>query len=223
MYTVYKHTTPSNKVYIGLTKQTVSRRWRKGEGYRKNIHFYRAIKKYGWDNIKHEILATNLSKEDAKRLEIQLIAEYNSTNPKFGYNITKGGDCREVSKETIERIRIANTGKKRSPEQRQRYKAACKNRAVCKRTPEWNAKISKSLIGNKRAVGNKSNRKPVLQVDLNGNFIARYDCAKDAAIVVKCTSSGINWACRENLCEDVSKTKYKGKYKGYMWYYENKA
>ena len=53
-YTVYKHTFPNNKVYIGITSQSVSRRWRNGEGYRnKQQLIYRAILKYGWDNIKH--------------------------------------------------------------------------------------------------------------------------------------------------------------------------
>ena len=55
MYVVYKHTTPSGKVYIGITGLKPERRWRNGNGYKDNEHFYRAILKYGWDNIKHEI------------------------------------------------------------------------------------------------------------------------------------------------------------------------
>lgn len=30
MYTVYKHTTPSGKVYIGITGQKPERRWQNG-------------------------------------------------------------------------------------------------------------------------------------------------------------------------------------------------
>lgn len=44
-YKVYKHTTPSNKVYIGITSQTISKRWQNGRGYITNEYFYRAIKK----------------------------------------------------------------------------------------------------------------------------------------------------------------------------------
>lgn len=33
-YCVYKHTSPSGKVYIGITNQKPTRRWREGEGYR---------------------------------------------------------------------------------------------------------------------------------------------------------------------------------------------
>ena len=63
-YTVYKHTSPSGKVYIGITKRKPEYRWNKGKGYRKDqLLFYRAIKKYGWDNFTHEILYTGLSEK----------------------------------------------------------------------------------------------------------------------------------------------------------------
>ena len=90
---VYKHTTPSGKVYIGITSQKPERRWRNGNGYKhgKCVAFWNAIKKYGWDNITHEILEKNLSNEDACEKEKQYIKQYQSTNPKFGYNIASGG------------------------------------------------------------------------------------------------------------------------------------
>ena len=50
-YCVYKHTTPNNKVYIGITCKDPNSRWRNGEGYATQKYFYKAIKKYGWDNI----------------------------------------------------------------------------------------------------------------------------------------------------------------------------
>lgn len=74
-YTVYKHVTPSNKVYIGITSQSINRRWRNGKGYSTNKHFYRAILKYGWDNIQHIVLFTNLDVNKAKQIEISLIQE----------------------------------------------------------------------------------------------------------------------------------------------------
>ena len=95
LYTVYKHTTPSNKVYIGITMQSTARRWRKdGSGYRTQRLFYNAIKSYGWDNIKHEILFRNLPEEEALKTEIELIARYKSNERKYGYNINNGGDTR---------------------------------------------------------------------------------------------------------------------------------
>ena len=59
-YCVYKHTSPSNKVYIGITSQEPERRWQNGYGYATQQLFWRAIQKYGWDNFKHEIIAEKL-------------------------------------------------------------------------------------------------------------------------------------------------------------------
>lgn len=91
-YVVYKHTSPSNKVYIGITCQEPEKRWNNGKGYPHNKHFTIAIKKYGWENFTHEILFTNLTKEEACQKEIELIAYYKSNQFKFGYNQTTGGE-----------------------------------------------------------------------------------------------------------------------------------
>lgn len=112
-YSVYKHTSPSGKVYIGITSLSVYERWANGNGYRTQKVFWRAIKKYGWDNFKHEVLFTDMSKEDAKLKEIELIDFYKSNctkwqNPTYGYNSTDGGDLREsgftLSEDTKQRI-----------------------------------------------------------------------------------------------------------------------
>lgn len=91
-YVVYRHTSPSGKVYIGITKVTVKSRWRKGHGYTNNhcYKFANAIRKYGWDNIKHEVLLTNLSKSEAMYSEKYLIRWYKLHN--ISYNILDGGE-----------------------------------------------------------------------------------------------------------------------------------
>ena len=91
-YLVYKHTTPNNKVYIGITHQSTERRWQNGKGYETQSRFWKAIKKYRWENIKHQIIAENLTEEEACKLEESLIKQYKSTDPKFGYNTYEGGN-----------------------------------------------------------------------------------------------------------------------------------
>ena len=94
-WTVYKHTFPNGKVYIGVTSQNIDRRWRNGRGYLCKNKFgeYRqplmakAVMKYGWDNILHEIICDKLTKEEAEQMEQNLIAQYQSNNKKHGYNI----------------------------------------------------------------------------------------------------------------------------------------
>lgn len=90
IYCVYKHTTPSGKVYIGITCRNPKVRWGYGSGYRDQA-FGRAIKKYGWNNITHEILFEGLDELSASRKEQELIKKYNSTDPRHGYNINSGG------------------------------------------------------------------------------------------------------------------------------------
>ena len=62
MYSVYMHTTPNNKKYIGITKQKPVKRWQNGGGYKNQPLMWKAIKNIGWNNITHKILFTNLSK-----------------------------------------------------------------------------------------------------------------------------------------------------------------
>jgi len=89
---VYKHITPSGKVYIGQTCSTKNRWKSKGINYRKSTYFYNAIQKYGWDNIQHIIVTDNLTKKEANWLENYLIMYYESYNRDKGYNLTLGGD-----------------------------------------------------------------------------------------------------------------------------------
>lgn len=109
-YCVYKHTSPSGKVYIGIAKD-VKHRWRgDGRGYKGSTRFWYAIQKYGWDNFKHEILAEKLSKEDACSMEIDLIEKCQSMNPAYGYNLTTGGENFTFSPESIEKLRLSQMG-----------------------------------------------------------------------------------------------------------------
>lgn len=91
-YCVYKHTSPSGKVYIGITRQSVENRWKNGLGYESSPHFWNAIQKYGWNSFSHEILISGISKDDACAEERRLISELNAMNPSFGYNQKTGGE-----------------------------------------------------------------------------------------------------------------------------------
>ena len=113
-YTVYKHTFPNGKVYIGMTSQKdLNRRWGNGSGYKTQRRMARAINKYGWENVKHEIISCGLCKNDAEKLEIAKIKEYNSTDIRHGYNTDNGGNCTGThSEETKKKISLAQMGEK---------------------------------------------------------------------------------------------------------------
>lgn len=90
MTCVYRHTSPSGKVYIGITRNQPEIRWRSGRGYYRNSYFYRAIKKYGWDNFEHEILIDGLTDDEALQEEKRLISLHRSNEPEYGYNLLWG-------------------------------------------------------------------------------------------------------------------------------------
>lgn len=112
MWKVYKHSCPNGKIYIGITSKSIKKRL--NTGYDHNLHFSRAIQKYGWENITTEILFENLTEEEAKRVEIELIAKYQTTDPNFGYNISSGGEshfgCKFNHSEETKQKSVNTTG-----------------------------------------------------------------------------------------------------------------
>lgn len=120
-YIVYKHVNKfNNKIYIGITSQKPNKRWQNGYGYKDNQHFYRAIKKYGWDNFDHEILYENLEENEALEKEKELIQFYKSNNCDYGYNKDNGGTVGKLSPEAIEKVRQWHLGRKLSEETKQK-------------------------------------------------------------------------------------------------------
>lgn len=116
IYTVYMHIFPNGKRYIGITGQKVNERWRiNGNGYRSQKLMKRAIEKYGWNNIDHIIVAENLTLKDAGNLEKKLIEQYQTVNPKFGYNQSIGGENSPIgvkrSEETRRKLSISHMGR----------------------------------------------------------------------------------------------------------------
>jgi len=104
---IYIFTFPNGKQYIGQTIKSTSRRWNahKRVSYNKEAREYndlchRAIRKYGWSNVKKEVLC-ECNREDLNDLECKYIAKYNSMTPN-GYNMTSGGsenmECSDITK-----------------------------------------------------------------------------------------------------------------------------
>ena len=114
MYTVYQHKNKlNNKIYIGITSQKPEERWGvNGKNYKSSPHFYAAIQKYGWDNFEHNILYTNLTKEEACKKEQELILYFNSMDRQYGYNSTSGGESFVMNDETKQKISQALMGNK---------------------------------------------------------------------------------------------------------------
>lgn len=163
-YKVYMHTTPNGKRYIGITCRNVSKRWRNGDGYKTQRVFYRAISKYGWVNISHEVLHTGLSENAAKDKEKELIARYNATDSQFGYNVTAGGDGMSgytCTEEHRENLRESHLGQKWTDESRKKLSESLKGHPSYTLGMKFNEgtrrKISEALKG--RPVSEETRRR----------------------------------------------------------------
>jgi group I intron endonuclease len=205
-WSVYKHTCPDGKVYIGATSKLPRVRWNYGYGYRGTL-FFTAITKYGWNNIQHEVLATDLTAEQAHELEVLLIAQHDSTNPERGYNRASGGRGTPgvvISEETRQKLVTSHLGKKNP------------------HTPEWNEKIREGNLGRKkphvgipRSEESKAkiaaaHSKRVGQYDLNLNLIRVFDSLRSAAKETNIKNQNISACC-------LGRTKTAG---GYIWKYQ---
>lgn len=188
------HVFPNDKIYVGITSKEPEKRWLKdGYGYRNQQLVYSAIKKYGWDNIQHVIVARNVSYESAKNIEIDLISLYDTNNRENGYNISPGGDL--ISEESRKKISISRIGqhpteearrkmsegrkgKKKSIEHRRKIGEAHKGK---KMSEEFCKKMSEIAKNRHRDTDKDPRNIPVLQYRISdGEFVARYVSAPKA-------------------------------------------
>lgn len=114
-YTIYCHTFPNGKMYFGQTCQDPEKRWGKnGYGYRHQELIYRAICKYGWENIDHRIISIGLDKDEADFQEMFYISAYRTNEIQYGYNKCNGGGGSigyKHTEETKKKISEDNKGK----------------------------------------------------------------------------------------------------------------
>lgn len=160
-----------------------------------NEHLQRSYNKnpdaFSWELIK-ECTIEELDEE-----EIKMIKLYDSTNSEKGYNRSYGGqNIHKATKET--RIKMSNTkkGKKFTKEHCNKIGEANRKRVLSNET--------KTKIAEKRS-------KVVLQFDKNGNFIAKYSNAIEAAKVLGLKSS----SSIRHVLYGIAPTA-----RGYIWKYE---
>lgn len=160
---IYSYESPIGKYYIGQTKHEKTRKsaHKKNAERDFNTHFYRAIRKYGFDNFKYKVL----EKVDVEKLderEMYYIEKYNSF--KEGYNSTLGGNGskgtfgelnpfynKTHTKETKKLISKLHKGKKLSEEHKLKIAESTK-KALANLSEEKKAKMTAHSGNNKKSV-----------------------------------------------------------------------
>lgn len=196
MYIVYQHKNKiNNKVYIGITSRAPEERWGKnGNNYKSSPHFYAAIQKYGWDNFEHNILFTDLTKEQACLKEQELIKSFNSMNRKYGYNSTSGGEIFELNEEAKKKKSISMIGNKNglghicSEEKKKKISETQKGRIFSeehkKKLSEAASKRHVPCSENKKEKlsQNYPNKRKVYCVELDKVFDSVQQCSRELGI-----------------------------------------
>lgn len=212
-YSVYKHTFPNGKVYIGITKVSPYKRWANGRGYASQRLMWRVIEKYGWENVTHDVLFENLSKEQAEQKEIELIKRYKSTDKKYGYNIDYGGNSKApVTEETKQKLRTALKGHEMPLEVRRKISETTKGQGAYwygrKHTDKTKALISENRKGKCIGVVFTDERKKKISEAMLGNDNAprktvlcvetsiRYKSAREAGRKTELSNVKISECCR---------------------------
>jgi hypothetical protein len=203
MAVVYQHIRKdTNKIfYIGIGK-TMRRPYRKDK---RNDIWNKIIQK---TEYVVEILHNNITWEEAINIEIELIKKYGRIDMNTGIlaNMTDGGEGgynKVVTDEIREKLRVINTGTKKSESTKQKMSEAQKkigNIPPSSKGRKLSESHYKSFV--------ESNHSPIIQMDINFNPIKKWDSIKEAQDNLKCNN--ISAVCR-------GKRNFAG---GFRWKYE---
>lgn len=222
---IYKLTNLINgKIYIGQSRDIANRmRYHIQDSKRVNDKrgqnpLYEAMRKYGHENFKLEILEICEEAELDER-EAYYIKLYDSTNPDKGYNqtfypkpfldprIIAESHRAEVMRMHGKRLREWNLKQWKDPEYRKKMsKQSSKVQLERLKDPEYREEKIKQL----KEATNKMKKK-VAQYDLEGNLIAVYDGVREAG-----RATGIS---HQSIQKVAKGDKYRKTAGGYVWKY----
>ena len=160
---------PNNKKYVGITNNFRSRKnkhkFRSTSFEYSHLKLYRAIKKYGFDNLIWKNYKQYKNRKDANNAEIKLISQLDTTNIKFGYNTTLGGEGSiglSPTAETREKISKANRNRPKPPgfsEHLSKLRTGSKNPMYGKKSSKKQKRaVSKATSGENNINAKLSNR-----------------------------------------------------------------
>lgn len=205
MIGIYKITNPKGNVYIGQSRNLVNRE-KQYSNYKhshRQVKLYNSIKKYGWDNHVFEIIE-ECSFEQLNIRERYWQEYFDCINNGLNclYTKTNVKPC-EFSKETKEKMRIAQTGKKHSKETINKMSEKRKGYKIDEVTKK---KLSKAHLGRKKSKKHCKNigkavskrlKKPISCISPKGEYF-EFDSFKSAAFKIGVSPQSISLAFNKN-------------------------
>lgn len=156
------YNTNNGKIYIGKTNNikrrleqhlSISKSSKEKYGHHYQV-IHAALAKHK-KNIEFSIIQELFCKKEADECEIYWIKYFRSNNPKYGYNLTAGGDGGtgiQISEMTRSKMRAARLGKILSNESKLKISVANSGKAL---SEEHKIKISNGNKGKKLSDGHK--------------------------------------------------------------------
>lgn len=172
--------TVNDKIYIGITKKTIRRRWcghvnGAKSGTRKS-HLRSAILKYGEDKFTICILKSCYSDYQLYESEKYFIKKYNSTKSKIGYNKSTGGEQSasgvRLTRKRREHLASVSTFKKGFTPWNKNKKGVMPEpwnkgeKGVVKHSARTIRKMKKAHKGKKYSLGTKRSKQAILKTTL---------------------------------------------------------
>lgn len=231
----------NDKKYIGQTTRNLNKRMYEYKAAFKYNKFYNqyllnAFNKYGWNNFEFSIIDTASTIQELNAKEIQYIAQYDSNNKKFGYNIESGGRNSIPDIETLEKMSNSHIGIKQTDnwigkrvatagsEDAKKYgreKTEEEKQHLSEKSPKYwqgkersddtKLKISKT----KKEKGFSDLQKEIIckrvyVINLKSNMVVEtYESTAQAALVKNVNQSTISRWCKQNKIIDTNKWCYK--------------
>jgi len=169
-WNIYKMTSPTDRVYIGVTSNLSKRKSAyRGKDCKSQSLLFKSIEKYGFDNLNFEIIDNfDGTISEAKSKEMFWIRTFMSNYCKYpeirGMNLTDGGQGTfgyKLSDAQKEAISIKNKGFKHADEAKRKISEAGKGNIYSKgtkRSPEHIEALRKANIGSKYNLGRKQSQ-----------------------------------------------------------------
>lgn len=215
----------NNKKYVGQTYNKYSERWTQHKNAKDSFYFHTALKKYGWDNFDKYIIEQSeyfLNTEENKinimlwldERESYYIQYFKSNDNHFGYNLTNGGHntisnsakiSKKVSGKQVKQYDLEGNLIKIWSSIKEIYtttnfkndgiQACSKGLRESYKGYKWEIiNIKKDLKFNP-----VTEAKPVLQYDLDGNFIKEFASSQEVQKILGYNASLIRSCCRKEI------------------------
>ena len=199
----------NGKKYLGMDSKNDPKYLGSGRLIRK------AIIKYGRENFKKEILEECSNIRELRDKEVEYLKKYDVKNNFDFYNLIDksygSNSNRNLKQITKQKMSEAHKGKLLSDSHKEAIRKATKGH---KKDQEWRKNLSKSST--------ESFGRPVIQYDLEGNFIKEWKSGKEAAVELGLNYGSINYCTNRNE-KNIQNSKNPFGYStssGYIWRYK---